>query len=98
MRHCARVAMPSYPSQQIIPNNGTVASIKGTVKKLGGQYSDAMILLFNKSNYQLIAATQPKDDGSYKFLGLHDGLKTFVVAFDKKQQFNAVIQDNVVPK
>lgn len=98
MRHCLRVAKPAYYNQQGLPTNATVASIKGTVKKLGDQYSDAMIMLFNKSNYQLINATQPKDDGSYKFLGLHDGLKTFVVAFDKKQQFNAVIQDNVVPK
>lgn len=98
MQHCARIAMPSYASQQNVPSNGTVASIKGTVKKLGGQYPDAMIMLFNKATYQLINTTQPKDDGSYKFLGLHNGLKTFVVAFDKKQQFNAVIQDNVVPK
>lgn len=98
MRHCIRVAMPACPSQQTIPATGTVASIKGTVKKLGGQYSHAMIALFNKSNCQLISSTQPTDDGSYKFLGLHDRLKTFVVAFDSKNQFNAVIQDNVVPK
>ena len=47
---------------------------------------------------QPITITKPDNDGNYQFLGLSTSLKTFIVAFDQGQQFNAVIQDNVVPK
>lgn len=76
----------------------TVGKIKGSVKKLGQQYRDATVALYNKANLQPIAVRKPDQNGDYQFLGLNTDLKTFVVAFDKKQQFNAVIQDNVVPK
>lgn len=75
-----------------------IAKISGSVKKLGNQYQDATIVLYNKTNLQPIAIKKPDENGNYKFLGLNTDLKTFVVAFDKNQQFNAVIQDNVVPK
>lgn len=51
-----------------------------------------------KTNLQLIAVRKLDINGQYQFLGLNTDLKTFVVAFDQKQQYNAVIQDNVVPK
>lgn len=76
----------------------TIAKIQGSVKKLGQQYQNATVVLYNKANLQPIAVRKPDQNGNYKFLGLNTDLKTFIVAFDKKQQFNAVIQDNVVPK
>lgn len=76
----------------------TISKIKGSVKKLGQQYPDATVVLYNKANLQLIAVRKLDINGNYQFLGLNTGLRTFIVAFDKKQQFNAVIQDNVVPK
>lgn len=76
----------------------TIASIKGSTRKLGAQYKDATVVLYNKANLQLIAVRRPDQDGDYKFLGLNTDLKTFIVALDQKQEFNAVIQDNVVPK
>jgi len=76
----------------------TVAEIKGSIKKLGNAYQNANIVLYNKADLQPIAVRKPDENGNYQFLGLNTDLKTFVVAFDQNQQFNAVIQDNVVPK
>jgi len=78
--------------------NGVIAKIQGSVKKLGDAYKNANIVLYNKANLQLIAVRKPDQNGDYNFLGLNTDLKTFIVAFDQNQQFNAVIQDNVVPK
>ena len=91
------------PSRSLLQDIGfgalnTVASIKGSVKKLGQQYKDATLVLYSKANLQPIAVRRPDQNGNYQFLGLNADLKTFIIAFDQKQQFNAVIQDNVVPK
>lgn len=96
----------AFPSSNFINTNlnanfgskNTLAKIQGSVKKLGQQYEDAKIVLYNKANLQPIAVRKPDQNGNYQFLGLNTDLKTFIVAFDKNQQFNAVIQDNVVPK
>ncbi len=76
----------------------TIAKIQGSVKKLGQQYQNANVVLYNKANLQPIAVRKPDQNGNYQFLGLNTDLKTFIVALDRNQQFNAVIQDNVVPK
>jgi hypothetical protein len=75
-----------------------MATIKGSTKKLGDAYQKANIVLYNKANFQPIAIKKPDEQGNYQFLGLNTNLKTFIVAFDQKQKYNAVIQDNVVPK
>ena len=75
-----------------------IAKVQGSVKKLGQQYKDATVVLYNKANLLPIAIRKPDTNGDYQFLSLNTDLKTFVVAFDQKQQYNAVIQDNVVPK
>ena len=83
---------------QSIVTGPIVAKITGTTKKLGGRYTNTLVVLYNRSNLQPIAARKPDQNGNYQFLGLNTHLNTFIVAFDKKQQLNAVIQDNVVPK
>lgn len=98
MKPCSRKPKPSPNLLQSISVGPVVAKIQGTVKKLGQQYKDATLVLYNKSNLQPIAVSRPDQNGNYKFLGLNTDLKTFIVAFDQKQKFNAVIQDNVVPK
>lgn len=98
MKPCSRKAKPSSVFLQNISVGPIVAKIKGSVKKLGNQYKDAIVVLYNKANLQPIAIRKPDQNGNYQFFGLNTDLKTFIVAFDKKQQFNAVIQDNVVPK
>lgn len=98
MKPCSNKALSSANYQQDIPIDHTVTSIRGSTKKLGVQYKDATVVLYNKANLQPIAVRKPDQNGDYKFLGLNTDLKTYIVAFDKKQQYNAVIQDNVVPK
>lgn len=98
MKPCSRKAKPSFGFLQAISVGPVAAKIKGSTRKLGQQYQSATVVLYNKVNLQPIAIQKPNTNGDYQFLGLNTDLKTFVVAFDKKQQFNAVIQDNVVPK
>ncbi len=98
MKPVSRKVMQSNNLLQGINTGPVIAKVKGSVKKLGEQYKDATIVLYNKANLQPIAVHRPDQDGCYQFLGLNTDLKTYIVAFDRKQQFNAVIQDNVVPK
>lgn len=98
MRPVSRKAIRAPNLLQNISVGRVIAKVKGSVKKLGEQYRYATVVLYNKSNLQPIAIQKPNQNGDYLFLGLNTDLKTFIVAFDQKQQFNAVIQDNVVPK
>lgn len=98
MRPISRKAKPSSEFFQNINTGPIVAKIAGSTKKLGKHYQDAVIVLYNKANLQPIAVRKPNQNGNYQFLGLNTNLKTFIVAFDKNRQFNAVIQDSVVPK
>lgn len=76
----------------------TVASIKGSTEKLGRQYQNALVVLYNKNNFHPIAFQKPNPNGNYEFFGLNNSTKLFVVAFDNNKQYNAVVQDNVVAK
>lgn len=98
MKPTKRGVGPSLSMLQSIATGPVVAKIQGSVKKLGQQYQNATIVLYNKANLLPILTKKPDTNGDYQFLGLNTDLNTFIVAFDKKQQFNAVIQDNVVPK
>lgn len=98
MRPQSRKVMQSSSLLQNISPGPVAASIKGSTEKLGEQYKDATIVLYNKIDLQPIAIRRPDQNGDYQFLGLNTDLKTFIVAFDRKQEFNAIIQDNVVPK
>lgn len=98
MKPSSRKALSSSNYLQEVGVGHSVAQTKGSTKKLGQQYQDATIVLYNKANFQPIAIRKPDTNGNYQFLGLNTDLKTFIVAFDQKQQYNAVIQDNVVPK
>lgn len=98
MKPVSRKAMPASSYLQNIPVGPVIAKVAGSVKKLGQKYEDATLVLYNKANLQPIMVRKPDQNGNYQFLGLNTDLKTFIVAFDQKQKFNAVIQDNVVPK
>lgn len=94
----SRKAKSSSDRLQEVNTDLVTASIFGSVKALKIPYKDALVVLYNKQNLRPIAVKRPNIDGSYSFLGLNTNLKTFLVAFDKQQKFNAVIQDNVRPK
>lgn len=100
MKPCSRKAMPSGNLLQYIGfgSKNTVASIAGTIKKIGVNYRNATVVLYNKANLQTIAVRKPDENGDYKILGLNNSLSCFIIAFDNNKQFNAVIQDGVVPK
>ena len=100
MKPISQKVMPSSNNLQptILTPISIVGSIKGSVKKLGQNYQNATVVLYSKANLQPIAIRKPKENGDYSFMGLTTDMKTFVVAFDANKQFNAVIQDNVVPK
>lgn len=98
MKPCSRRALPSSDLLQSIEIGTVIAKIQGSTRKLGDQYKNATIVLYSKANLQPIAIRKPDQNGNYQFLGLNTDLKTFIVAFDSKKQYNAVIQDNVVPK
>lgn len=98
MKPVSRKALPTSNLLQTLPIGPVVASIKGSVKKLGSAYQNSSVVLYNKANLQPIAVRKPDQNGNYKFFGLNTDLKTFIVALDQNQEFNAVIQDNVVPK
>ena len=98
MKPFSRKVMPLSNYFQKFTLSDVTGTIKGSINKLGQKYQDATVVLYSKANLQPIAVRKPDQNGNYQFLGLNTDLKTFIVAFDKKQQFNAVIQDNVVPK
>jgi hypothetical protein len=69
--------------------------IAGSIKKLGWSL-DARVILLNRQTFENVATTVSKS-GSYEFNSVP--IATYVViAFDPDSQYNAVIQDNVVPK
>lgn len=82
------------------PNNDPIEngdySIKGQVKELGNNIP-CRVRLFEKNTGRLIADVETDEVGNYKFLNLIK-TKFFVVAHHPASIYNAVIQDNVVPK
>jgi len=71
--------------------------IKGSIKKLGANYAFQKVCLYSCANNQLIESTASDKDGNYEF-EVYSSAPVYLVALDHQQQFNAAIQDNVVPK
>ncbi len=76
----------------------TVACIKGSTRALGKDYRDATVVLYSKATLLPLAVKKPDQNYEYQFYGLNQDLTCFVVGLDDRKKFNAVIQDNVVPK
>ncbi|WP_335969836.1 carboxypeptidase regulatory-like domain-containing protein [Acinetobacter bereziniae] len=79
---------------EIIQNS--VYKIKGVLLKKGIPII-GLVHLFSLSSKRIVKTTRSHDDGSYEFKGL---AKTEFILFsrDEARNYNAVIQDNVVPK
>lgn len=71
-------------------------SIKGTVKQKN-IHIPCRVRLFEKLSGRMIADVLTDNAGNYVFNHLTQA-KFFLVAHHPQNQFNAVIQDNVVPK
>ena len=76
------------------------AKILGTTKKLGEVYANVTVRLYERQsgNKLHIADTQSDKNGKYMFLNLPNDKQFYVVGIDPLENYNAVIQDNVVPK
>ena len=71
-------------------------SIKGQVKEVGAPIP-CRLRLFEKLSGRMVFETVTDQNGFYEFDHLAK-TKFFIVAHHPASQFNAVIQDNVVPK
>ena len=71
-------------------------SIKGQIKKIGVAFP-CWVRLFEKQSGRLVDQRLTDKFGHFQFDSLSQ-LAFFIVAHDPASQFNAVIQDNVVPK
>lgn len=71
-------------------------SIKGQIKE-GGISIPCRVRLFEKLSGRMVFETVTDQNGFYEFDHLTK-TKFFIVAHHPASQFNAVIQDNVVPK
>lgn len=89
-RHGMRIITP-------MSSNQGFGKIAGTTKKLGANYSPVPVCLFRRDNRLLLWETTSKADGSYSFRNIAVGLECFIVAFDSGNQYNAVVQDKIIP-
>lgn len=71
--------------------------VKGSIKKQGINYAFQKVCVYSRITNQLIAITASDKDGNYEF-ELSSPAAVYIVALDSMREFNAVIQDNVVPK
>ncbi len=90
------VAKAICPNVDIILTSEKGLSIKGQVKEVGAPIP-CRVRLFEKLSGRLIADKLTDKNGFYEFDHLTK-TKFFIVAHHPASQFNAVIQDNVVPK
>ena len=74
-----------------------VAKIQGSVKKLGGVYGDAVVILYNKSNLQPIGVRKVNDNGEFLFPALNTELKCFAICDPQDPEYNALIFNNLDP-
>ena len=72
-------------------------SIQGRVTAQGIKYP-CTVSVHERASHQVIEAKQTDMLGNYRFENLAFGFTFFVMATDPAKQFNAVIQDMVMPK
>ncbi|WP_417211905.1 carboxypeptidase regulatory-like domain-containing protein [Acinetobacter venetianus] len=71
--------------------------IKGTLEKQGIP-TQGFVSLHERISGVLVDRAKADINGNYRFNNISNKFKYFVYAHDINNQFNAVIQDNVVPK
>lgn len=78
--------------------DNTVKKIQGIVNEKTTPYDKTIVALYDKYTMDLVALRKPDIQGFYKFSGIHSSTQFFIIAFDLNHKFNAIIQDNVIPK
>ena len=99
MKPCGRKARKQSSAYRIIalPSNGVMGSINGVIKKLGVVQANSMVALYLKRDLSPVDVALSNSSGEYDFKGLPKNEVFFIVGFDQSKQYNAVIQDSVVP-
>ncbi len=90
-----RFLLKSLTASNLFPFAGD-KTIEGRTMELG-EAIPARIRLYEKSTGRLISDIASNSNGEYIFKNLA-AVSFFTVTHHPKNQFNAVIQDNVVPK
>ena len=72
-------------------------SIKGKVSKLGIKFP-CFVSAYDRLTRQLLETVSTDNQGNYQFDNLALSSTFFVLATDPAKQYNAVIQDMVVPE
>lgn len=72
-------------------------SISGTIKEKSIPLS-CSILLCERVSGNIAQRVRSEPNGKYKFTNISEHFSYLVIAFHPELKFNAVIQDNVVPK
>ena len=78
------------------PFTSKLSVIAGTTFELGQPVSRP-VRIYSRVNGALVASTQSNEFGEYKAYLPLDTAYT-IVSIDSNKNFNAVIQDNVIPK
>lgn len=71
--------------------------IKGKTLKIGIIQPKTKVNLYDRCGVML-QSVDSNNIGEYAFDGVGRGESYTIISFDSRKQFNAVIQDNVVPK
>ena len=79
-----------------VSSKRNIYTIAGVVKKQGIPYP-CNVGVYDRASGRLIKKVKTDSAGRYEVTNLYKD-SCFIVALDQNQQFNAVIQDNVVPK
>ena len=77
-------------------NNQGQLKIKGQINRLGVP-TQSRLRLYDKFSGAMVADVTADKNGNYEIIGLSKS-KYYIVSHDSIDQFNAIIQDNVVPK
>ncbi|MEZ2773619.1 hypothetical protein ACBP83_07280 [Acinetobacter pseudolwoffii] len=78
------------------PMADKITIVSGVTSELGVP-KQKQIRVYSRSSGALITSLKSQHDGSYKAY-LPCDVSYTIIAIDEKKKFNAVIQDNVVPK
>lgn len=84
-------------TQNSVAQSYVGGSIQGRVTAQGIKYP-CTVSVHERASHQVIEAKQTDMLGNYRFENLAFGFTFFVMATDPAKQFNAVIQDMVMPK
>lgn len=79
------------------PVTGISKKVTGKTMKIGRIAANQQVAFFSRVNNSLLGTTVSDENGNYEFQ-ITTSAPIYIVALDSQKEFNAVVQDNVVPK